>query len=336
MYLIAFQCYRLLRHCELNDEPPIPRTIGVEEIIDIQDPYSNTLKRDKKSNSLNMPATKSKRNKREDPYQSKKIAEEEAEERALSTLLFGNQGESFEPDDPNIHNDYEDEIQEIKSKEEEIPVWVDDDDERLTVQVSTGKNRLRKLRKTEAEHELGGNEYNERLRARFETSHFGISTQWASVDDDGGVYNIKDDEDDDDVSVSFEGVLQDSAPMVGHSMDLPPNIIDMKRCRDVNYAEPSDVTIQAVNFHSSGEVVLSAGFDKVLRFFRVDGEKNPKISGIYLENFPIYSASFLGQSGKVVVSSRRPHYYVYDSVAGKVRLQQVRNYLSPSQKISYY
>ena len=33
---------------------------------------------------------------------------------------------------------------------------------------------------------------------------------------------------------------------------------------------------------------------------------------------PIYSASFLGDSGNVVVSGRRPFFYMYDAVAGKV------------------
>ena len=33
---------------------------------------------------------------------------------------------------------------------------------------------------------------------------------------------------------------------------------------------------------------------------------------------PIYSASFLGDTGNVVVSGRRPFFYIYDAVAGKV------------------
>jgi U3 small nucleolar RNA-associated protein 18 len=35
---------------------------------------------------------------------------------------------------------------------------------------------------------------------------------------------------------------------------------------------------------------------------------------------PIYSASFLGDSGNVVVSGRRSFFYMYDAVAGKVDL----------------
>jgi U3 small nucleolar RNA-associated protein 18 len=35
---------------------------------------------------------------------------------------------------------------------------------------------------------------------------------------------------------------------------------------------------------------------------------------------PIYSASFLGNSGNVVVSGRRSFFYIYDAVVGKVDL----------------
>ena len=35
---------------------------------------------------------------------------------------------------------------------------------------------------------------------------------------------------------------------------------------------------------------------------------------------PIFSASFLGNSGNVVVSGRRSFFYIYDAVAGKVDL----------------
>jgi U3 small nucleolar RNA-associated protein 18 len=33
---------------------------------------------------------------------------------------------------------------------------------------------------------------------------------------------------------------------------------------------------------------------------------------------PIYSAHFLGDTGKVVVSGRRPYFYIYDSISGKL------------------
>ena len=43
-------------------------------------------------------------------------------------------------------------------------------------------------------------------------------------------------------------------------------------------------------------------------------------SGTAVPKLPIYSASFLGDTGKVVVSGRRPFFYIYDSIAGKLDL----------------
>ena len=40
---------------------------------------------------------------------------------------------------------------------------------------------------------------------------------------------------------------------------------------------------------------------------------------IPVPNFPIYSASFIGSSSNVVVTGRRPFFYVYDTVADKVQ-----------------
>lgn len=43
---------------------------------------------------------------------------------------------------------------------------------------------------------------------------------------------------------------------------------------------------------------------------------------ITVPTLPIHSASFLGDTGSVVVSGRRPFFYIYDAEAGKVSLKQ--------------
>ena len=64
---------------------------------------------------------------------------------------------------------------------------------------------------------------------------------------------------------------------------------------------------------------MTAGMDKMLRFFRVDGEENPKIHGIHFPTLPISCASFLGDSGSVVMSGRRPFFYIYDAISGNIQ-----------------
>ena len=284
--------------------------------------------------------------KRKSDAELERLRKLDEEERALSSMLFGADTSDFpsideiegmeERGDDRFVTEEEDDKTDVDKKEglemsteeQEGPKWVDEDDAQLDVDV-TMKARLRKLRRTRAEKRLDGNEYSKRLRARFNASHYNISTDWANtetsvtlgVDDEKSTKN-DDSEDEDDISISLESVLQNSAPLTGLSADLPPTTVSIKRCRDANRKEYSDVTLQSVKFHASGELLLTAGFDKTLRFFRIDGKENSKVTGIYLDSFPIYSASFLGKTGnntsKVVVSSRRNFYYLYDSVAGKV------------------
>lgn len=267
-----------------------------------------------------MPAVKKEKSiEKKHPYSAatqKRIADQEAQEQELSSLLFGHISSDATEVSPTDFSALDDEKKTSQiDHDDDAPVWVDEDDADVSIDLA-GVNRLKKLRKAQTETRIGGEEYNKRLRARFEHTNASVATQWAqqvSHDDDEDSEHS-----DDEIHVSLEGILQDTTSLIGHDADLPPNIIDVKRCTDANDKAPSQATIQSVKFHSSGEIVMTASMDKMLRFFRVDGETNPKLSGIHLPNFPIHSASFIGNSGRVVVSSRRPHYYIYDTVSGKV------------------
>jgi len=53
-----------------------------------------------------------------------------------------------------------------------------------------------------------------------------------------------------------------------------------------------------------------------LRFFQIDGVRNGKLGGLFFEDLPITAATWTHGGDKVVVSGRRPFYYVYDAHAG--------------------
>ena len=57
--------------------------------------------------------------------------------------------------------------------------------------------------------------------------------------------------------------------MLGKSAKLPMGRIELTRVKDANHEEPSQAVIQSVEFHPSGQLLLTAGFDKHLRFFQV-------------------------------------------------------------------
>ncbi len=103
---------------------------------------------------------------------------------------------------------------------------------------------------------------------------------------------------------------------------LQPGTLEVLRCRDANLQEPSQAVVQALQFHpTQGGLLLTAGFDKTLRLFQVDGKRNEKRAGVFFPDLPIQSAAFVDPSGggdfsEVVVSGRRPFFYWYDTVTG--------------------
>lgn len=60
-----------------------------------------------------------------------------------------------------------------------------------------------------------------------------------------------------------------AGPLLGKSAKLPMGRIELTRVKDANHEEPSQAVIQSVEFHPAGQLLLTAGFDKHLRFFQV-------------------------------------------------------------------
>lgn len=195
--------------------------------------------------------------------------------------------------------------------------WVDDDDENVTVSLAK-TNRIKKLRSSMVEDEIQGSSYEKKLRERHEaTAAVTSRTDWAQLpqeDDDSGS--------DSDEDETTSKLLSSTAPLLSNSR-LQPNILNVVRCPDANVGHYNSSAVQAVQFHPGSDedspLMLTAGLDKTLRFFKINGtEGSEKIHGIHFPNLPIHSADFLGDSGSVVVSGRRPFFYIYDVAAGKV------------------
>lgn len=50
----------------------------------------------------------------------------------------------------------------------------------------------------------------------------------------------------------------------------------------------------------------------------MDGEVNPKLQSIHVQDFPISTAHFTRDGTEVVMAGERKSYYVYDMIAGKI------------------
>lgn len=236
--------------------------------------------------------------------------------------------------------------------------WQDDDDEdsggeegegKNKVSLVDGPNRIKKLRRYRDETDpISMKDYELRLRERFvNTASVAARTDWADVanatEEDGDRKRTKisdsdgsesDEEEEDEQYSSANRILQSNASLFAtssSSLPLPPTILDINRAKDGNIADPSNSCVNALQFHptagkdydgskecSDRPLLMTAGMDKMLRFFRIDGETNEKVHGLHFEEMPIMCASFLGDSGSVVMSGRRPFFYVYDAASGNV------------------
>jgi U3 small nucleolar RNA-associated protein 18 len=154
------------------------------------------------------------------------------------------------------------------------PAWVDPDD--LDVQVSLASNkRLRKLRDTAAEDEIGGRDYERRLRRQFEKLN--PTPKWAS-DARKKQSTVKRrrsaspsssvSEEDVDLLTSTGGILEEKQRK---SRILSPKTINIERLRDANLSARAEGELRTVQFHPSPQVpmLLAASADRRLRLFNV-------------------------------------------------------------------
>ncbi|KAI9479398.1 U3 snoRNP protein [Coemansia sp. RSA 989] len=188
---------------------------------------------------------------------------------------------------------------EESSAESEEAAWEDDDIQNSRVALkATARNR--KLRVEEDEDEVSGDVYEQRLRQQFEKIN--PVPKWALTEND-----------------QSGGILQSSSSLISKQQALlPPNVIDIVRQRNANQEAVSQAVIQSVQFHPTASVLLTAGMDKTLRLFEVDGKENHKVQSIYFKDLPITTAQFIRQGQEVVVSGRRGWFYSVDVEKSKV------------------
>ncbi|KAJ2469281.1 U3 snoRNP protein [Coemansia sp. RSA 2322] len=175
------------------------------------------------------------------------------------------------------------------------------------------KSRTKKLRETLDDNEVSGDVYEERLRQQFQKIH--AVPKWAAVAQDQARSGVADEDDDrvgSDLLKSSKSLLSKSSTV------LPPTKLDIARVRNANQAAPSQSAVLSVQFHPSSNVLLTAGLDKTLRLFEVDGKDNHKIQSIFFKDLPVTTAQFICGGQEIVVSGRRGYYYSVDVERGSV------------------
>ncbi|KAF6173044.1 hypothetical protein GIB67_006420 [Kingdonia uniflora] len=205
--------------------------------------------------------------------------------------------------DEDLEEGDSDEDEEVEVVKHRKPVWVDDEEEKTNIDIAK-VGRLRKLRKKENETMILGSDYVSRLRAQH--IKMNPSTDWANPD-----LQLKNNDESDEEN----GILTTNEELVEKSgMKLLPGILEHSRLVNANAVEPSNTVINSVQFHRNAQLLLTAGLDRKLRFFQIDGKRNTMIQSFFLEDCPIRKASFLPDGSQVIVGGRRKYFYSFDLV----------------------
>ena len=129
---------------------------------------------------------------------------------------------------------------------------------------------------------LTGKEYEKRLRQRVGTAQVSWATQ------------LRDQQKQD---VTETGRLKQQ---VGGLLDpksartrIPSGQLEVTKLADANKASPSHSVVTSTEFHPDGRLMMTASLDRRVRFFGVDGVKNPHIQSIMFEDMPITKAQFV-------------------------------------------
>ncbi|CAN1166441.1 U3 small nucleolar RNA-associated protein 18 homolog [Linum perenne] len=262
------------------------------------------------------------------PVEFGKEEEEEVVNRDGSALFFVDRSANSElPEDDAEFSD-EDEENEGGVANERKAVWVDDEEEATKIDISK-VNRLRKLRKEEEESVISGSEYVSRLRVHH--SKLNPGTEWARLDSHqrdygrGSSDESSDEEQNDNVAPvrgyveGVDEILRSNEDLVVKSrVKLLPGLLEYSKLVDANAQDPSSGPINSVEFHRNSQLLLTAGLDKKIRFFQIDGKRNTKIQSIFIDDCPIRKASFLPDGSQVIISGRRKFFYSFDLVNAKV------------------
>eukprot|EP01029_Cantina_marsupialis_P018637 TRINITY_DN4297_c0_g1_i4.p1 TRINITY_DN4297_c0_g1~~TRINITY_DN4297_c0_g1_i4.p1 ORF type:complete len:396 (+),score=101.85 TRINITY_DN4297_c0_g1_i4:79-1188(+) len=93
---------------------------------------------------------------------------------------------------------------------------------------------------------------------------------------------------------------------------LSKKSLDIERFKDI----ASVKTVEVVKFHPTKNLLLSAGIDKTVHLYNVDGETNLELQSVFIQDMPIMCADYLACNNEVVLSGRRPFYYTLDLERG--------------------
>lgn len=257
----------------------------------------------------------------------------------------------------------------LHEEPERNSIWVDSDDERITVSLASN-TRLRKLRDTEQDDIVSGTEYIRRLRRQYERLH--PTPEWVryarkkrKLTNGTG----EDFESDSDVSINDQTTTSKVKPLAeilrtaggltrsetstkggkSRRRKLRPEVLDIQRTKDIASAGPS--SIDTLQFHPYHPMLVSSGPSSTINIYHVSPHPpnpNPLLTSLHLKGTPVHTAAFCTSPGpemseaspeadekadqtQIYLSSRRRYFHIWSLATAKIS-KITRPLYGPSQK----
>ncbi|XP_026467888.1 U3 small nucleolar RNA-associated protein 18 homolog isoform X2 [Ctenocephalides felis] len=232
----------------------------------------------------------------------KRQLENEEEEFRLSKLLFDNgEGLLENLNNEDLDQDILDQLD--SDTDERKPAWNDEEDEDTTVgKALNAQNRVL----PEGGINDRGNKYSNLLKEKFKTVYG--TPKWASLDREA------EEGSDDEILRSNKHIVKSKAK------NLPKNVLDIKRMKDLNKDTYSEGPIvSSVDFHKGSSVALAAGLNGVVSIYAVDGRENEKLHTLGYNRYPIHNAKFSQDGEEVILGGQHSYYHCYNLMSGDTK-----------------
>lgn len=200
-------------------------------------------------------------------------------------------------------------------------VWEDQDEIHRPVNIATVKRR-RKLRTKHAQTHVTANQYLHTLREHYQNTAI-ASGAWAQLKTHSEQHQThhvhSEDHEDHEEFAQVAKLLKSTPTTLATTRNVTTTgILDIKPLYNLNAEDPCRSEARCLDFDSTGRFALTAGLDKTLRIFQVDGIRNKKIHGIHIRNFPIQDARFTSNNTRVMLAGRRKFFYDLDLQTGNL------------------
>lgn len=236
-------------------------------------------------------------------------------------------------------NDHEYSDEHIEEQEQDtLAVWKDDDIDSLQIDLE-GHSRLKKLRKEDDQcsYIVSGNEYEDRLRGQYEKLY--PKPQWAK-----NLINPPKKEQNSLLS-DLKLDIQRLSKLESFALNtLKDGLVKMKRLFTVNASKKSEniySPIRSLNFHPTGNLILSCESTKTCNMYRISYDDSGSITPscvrfTTIKDLLLNKAFYAADGQDIFLCGHRPFYYTQNTETGQLeKFTRIKSSVSDSPMLRH-